>query len=566
MNISSDKDTITARLMAPDGPFAVTEKTVNGRNLRVFAHAPQNLGQIFDTARVHGAAEFIVHNDVRLSFNDFFVKADALSGWLVTQAGIKPGQSVALAMRNSAEWMISFVAIVQAGGVAVLLNSRNDANSMLAAIEDSDSGFIIADTKRLAAMRGAGCELTALCAGEVDASESHTTAFTDALGDGYDFEKPTPAAEDLATMFFTSGTTGRAKAAALTHRNMVTGVMNTQMAMTAILHNMAEAYDTTVETIREHMPRMCSLLVFPLFHISGCSSVFLASLTAGGKLVLMDRWDAATALSLVEAEKITSLGGVPTMHWDILQTENIDKYDLSSLSAISNGGQALPPNLLARIRAQFPNAFIGAGYGMTETSGAVSQANGEAYVKAPKSSGQILPMLDVKIIDPQGNELPAGEAGEIQVRGATVMKEYYNQPEITAKTIVDGWMKTGDIGYLADDGYLYVVDRKTDMVISGGENIYCAEVEQTLAQHPDIKEVITFGVPDDRLGEKLIASLSLTKDLSIDELEAFARSNLADYKVPKSFIINDEFEHNAMGKIEKHKVRAAYLAAEQEGN
>jgi len=350
----------------------------------------------------------------------------------------------------------------------------------------------------------------------------------------------------------------------MTNRNIITGLLTTQMAITSVFMTMAEQYGMTVEALRAQMPQGCSMMIFPLFHVSGCVSTFLSAMASGSKLVMMTRWNAEEALRLIEAEKISSFGGVPTMHWDLVNAAKNTQRDLSSLRAISCGGQALPLGLLAEIRATFPNAIIGAGYGMTEASGAVSQATGEGITSRPKASGQKLAMVDIKVTDEAGQDLPIGEIGEFWVRGPTVIKEYYRRPEANTKAFRDGWYRTGDIGKLDADGYLTVVDRKTDMVISGGENIYCAEVEQALGRHPAVRQVTTFGVPDDRLGERLVAGFVVDGQITSEDLMVYAKDNIAAYKVPTDIIVQkDSFELNAMGKIEKHKVRAAYLARKE---
>ncbi|MEC8476322.1 MAG: class I adenylate-forming enzyme family protein, partial [Pseudomonadota bacterium] len=518
-----------------------------------------------NSARTHGNKEFIIHNDARITYTEFFRRADALSAWLVTEKELLKGKSVAINMKNCPEWMIAYVGIVQAGGVAVLINSRNDTESMMAALKDSDTVFVIADEKRLMKLRDAGCDLPALVSAPDSqiASDKNSTLFDSALNHTPMTTPVNLTQTDNASMLFTSGTTGRAKAAILSHLNVISSVMNTKMAMETIIHRLADQYETAVEVIKEHMPPPCGLLIFPLFHVSGLTSVFLTNMTIGGKIVVMDRWDAKQALALVEKEKITALSGVPATHWDMLNAIKETDYDLSSLNSVSNGGQAATQNLLKNISETYPNAQLGAGYGMTETTGAVSQANGEAFMRAPQSAGLVLPMVDIKIIGDDGNEMPLGEAGEICIRGATVMQGYYNRPEDTAKVMKDGWMHTGDVGYLDEEGYLYIVDRKTDMIISGGENIYCAEIEQTLGQHEAIKEIAAFGVHDNRLGEKLIVALSLNMPTETEQLDFYAREKLADYKVPHAYIITDEFNYTATGKIEKHKLRKAFLEAEK---
>ena len=278
----------------------------------------------------------------------------------------------------------------------------------------------------------------------------------------------------------------------------------------------------------------------------------------------MDRWNAEDALQLIEKERVTTIGGVPAMYWDMLQSDKFDPADLSSIMSISCGGSAFPPNLISLLREKFPRAFIGAGYGMTETAGAISQANGEAFLKKPEASGQILPMMEVQITSSDGEALPVGETGEIWVKGATLMSGYYKRPEDTARSMSGDWFKTGDIGKIDEDGYIYVVDRKTDMVISGGENIYCAEVEQVLRRHPDVLNAVAFGIADDRMGERLIVSLQVkSANISEVDLNLFAKENLANYAVPTEFVLQTTpFALNAMGKVEKHKIREAFLAGD----
>ena len=530
--------------MAQGAPFEVVDRGA----VRVFRHAPENMSAVFDRARSFGQAEFIISGERRLTFDDVFQAADGLSAWLVDEFGLKAKQAVAISMQNCPEWMIAFIAIINAGGVAVLINSRGTGVTMSRAITDADCVLVIGDEKRLSRLGKAGYT-------------GKTLSHDDFPNPVTDFTPIRAKSSDLAAMFFTSGTTGVAKAAAISHSALITGMMNTQMAMAAVFQKMAAAYNIDVETLRSQMPQSCSLLIFPLFHTSGCSAVFMTALVTGGKLVLIDRWDADEALALIEREKITSFGGVPTMHWDLLRASNFDNHDLSSLMAISCGGQALPLNLLAEIREAFPKAFIGAGYGMTETCGAISQANGEAFLANSSASGQVLPMVDVQIVDEDGQVLPLGEVGEIWAKGATLMEGYYGRPEETAASMSGDWFKTGDIGRLDENGYIYIVDRKTDMVISGGENIYCAEVEQALGRHPCILAIGTFGVSDDRLGERLVACVRVKPGTSADDILAFARENLADYKVPMDITVqSDPFELNALGKIQKFKMREDYLA------
>lgn len=546
-------DPVTESLMAAGAPFEVVEQNVQGRTLRVFKNAPETLTEIIERARSFGNAEFIVSGDQRLTFSEFFAASDNFAVRLINDQKLKPGTSVAICMKNSTEWMISFVAVLKAGCVAVLINSRGTAETICQAITDTNCKLVLADERRAELINSSDIALPVIQSSQIETKPKPVSV-----------PVVTRTADDSAAMFFTSGTTGVAKAAVVSNRALVTGTMNNQMAMTTVFQKMAETYNIDVATLRSNLPQSCSLLIFPLFHTSGCSAVFLTTLINGGKLILMDRWDANEAMRLIEQERVTILGGVPATHWDILHSENRNKYDLSSLISISNGGQAFPRNLLDSLRETFPKAYIGAGYGMTETAGSVSQATGETLLARPRASGIILPMIDIRITGDAGEEMPIGATGEIWVKGATVMTEYYGRPVETSASFVGQWFRTGDIGYIDEDGYIYIVDRKTDMVISGGENIYCVEVEAALNKHPKVLQVCSFGVPDDRLGEKLIACfVPRDEELTVQEMEAFAKGKLASYHVPKHFVLIDRpFDLNVMSKIEKNKVRDGYLRGE----
>ena len=535
-------DPIVEELMSPGEEFEV----ISEGSIRIFKNSPKNMSVIFNNARKFGTTEFLVSGDTRLSFDDVFGYADGLSFWLTKEISEIKGKTVAICMKNQPEWIIAFIAIINAGGVAVLINSRGTGESMLHAIEDTNCVCVIGDSARLDVLFKEGYKGRYLSADNfpkksIQFNATHTES------------------DDIACMFFTSGTTGVAKAAVITHGAFISGVMNTQLAMAAVLKRMALNYGIDVERLKSQMPQSGSLLIFPLFHTSGCSAIFMTALINGGKLVIMERWKPEKALMLIEEEKISNFGGVPTMYWDLLRSPDFEKFDLSSLVSVSCGGQALPINLLDQIQKSFPKAFIGAGYGMTETCGAISQAVGEAYLANPSASGQILPMFDVQITDDEGVSLANGEIGEIWVKGATLMQGYFNRPDETAACMSRDWFKTGDIGKIDDQGYIYIVDRKTDMVISGGENIYCAEIEQILGRHKDVLAVCAYGIPHSRLGEALIVSLYAKDGLSEKDILSFAINNLAKYKIPERIIIqNEPFELNAMGKIEKNKVRETY--------
>ena len=534
----TEVDPIFAALTAPGQLFALTEQ--DGQ--RVFANMPPDLNLLIESARRHGDKTFIVEGQTRLSFNDVFRLRDALVGRLEITAR---GDRVAICMRNRAEWAIAFLAAVRAGGVPALINSRGAPAELAAAVEDVTPVVVLADPERAAMLREGGYQGRII----------ETTDFPQSGDAG---PPPSPAVpEDPAAILFTSGTTGRVKGAVLTHKSLMTGVMGMQLSGMMVLHGMAQKMGIAPEAIIANMPQGAVLVVFPLFHISGLGAAFLSPMLAGSKIVIMRRWDPQEALRLIAEERITQFTGVPTMLWDVLHGAKIDEADLTSLRNISSGGQALPVNLLDEIRAACPQAMMGTGYGMTETSGMVAMASGEDFIRNRASAGRVLPLAEIRIEGPNGEDQPRGQAGEIVVRGPLVMQGYWNRPEDTAAVLsADGWLRTGDVGYIDDEGYIFIVDRKKDMVISGGENIYCAEVERVLGELPEIIECSTFGIPDERLGELLVAVV-VAKDITEAQIIDHVAEHLARYKAPARVAFSSTpLPRNAVGKIDKIYLRA----------
>lgn len=540
-----------AALTAAGAPFEIGARG----DLREFLRAPADLNTMIETARVHGAKTFIVEeaddgSDRRLSFDDVFALRDQLTPLL----RIRRGDRVAICMRNRTEWIVGFLAVVKAGGIAALLNSRGSPEELVAMIHEVTPELVLADGERARLIREGGYagrmfDLTR----PFDDAEIERRGHTSAEAPG----APTP--DDACAILFTSGTTGRVKGAVLSHRNVITGLMSVQLSGMQVLHATAERLGVPVDAMLRQLPQQAALLVYPLFHISGLGSAFLSPLLAGSKLVVMRRWDPAKAVEYIRREHVTMFAGVPTMLWDLLNGARAADADLSSLSNIASGGQALPVNLITEMRALCPQAMMGTGYGMTECAGAIAQAVGEDFVRKPSSAGRVLPLVDVRIAAPDGRELPIGEAGEILVRGAQVMQGYWNRPDDSAAVLgADGWLRTGDVGILDEEGYVFIVDRKKDMVISSGENIYCAEVERVLGEMPQIAECAAFGIPDARLGEMLVCVVR-ARDVSEDEVIRWVAERLAKYKAPGLVAFAEEaLPRNHVGKVDKVALRARW--------
>lgn len=549
-------DPVFAKITAPGSFFELGERD----GIRQFVAAPADLNQLIDAARRHGDKTFIVEGDRRLTFEQVFQWRDRL----VPLLGINPGDRVAICMRNRTEWIIAYLAAVKAGGVAALLNSRGSPAELVAMIDEVTPTLVLADSERATLISDGGYEgrLIDLTSPSIDAGEgvhpsvAGATATTPAQVDG---ENRTTQPNDPVTILFTSGTTGRVKGAVLSHRNLTTGLLSMQLSGIQVLHHMAAKYGMEPEALMAAAPPQAVLLVYPLFHISGLGSAFLSPLFSGTKVVIMRRWDAQEAVRLIKDEGITMFTGVPTMLWDVLHKAKLSEADLSGLRNVASGGQALPVNLLEEIRVVCPQAAMGTGYGMTECSGAIAQAVGDDFTRQPASAGRVLPLVDVRIEAPDGSILPQGATGEIVVRGAQIMQGYWNRPEDTAAVLsADGWLKTGDVGYVDDEGYVFIVDRKKDMVISGGENIFCAEVERAMGQMPGITECAAFGIPDERLGELLVAVV-VADGLTEDAICHDVGERLARYKAPGRIAFSAEpLPRNAVGKIDKIKLKALW--------
>lgn len=539
-------DPILTELTAPNMPFAIGERD----GMRRFINAPPTLDALIESARRHGSATFVVEGETRLTYDEVFARRDALAAVLP----IGPGDRVVICMRNRAAWMIGFLAVMRAGGVAVLVNSRGAPEELRAAVEECSPRLVLADSARAALLQQSGFDGRILQAKDFP------------LEGAPDFVPPARGPDDPATVLFTSGTTGRVKGAVLTHGNMVTALMSVQLSGLMVLHDVARRLGLAPEQLMAGRPQAGVLLVYPLFHISGLVSAFLSPLLAGSKVVIMRRWDADEALRLIAAERISMFTGVPTMLWDVLHRAKVAEADLSSLTNIASGGQALPINLLDAMREFCPGAAMGTGYGMTETAGTVAMAVGDDYLRRRASAGRVMDLYELRIEGPDGEKLPPGEAGEIVVRGPTVMQGYWNRPEETAAVLsADGWMHTGDIGYVDEENYIFIVDRKKDMVISGGENIYCAEVERVMSLLPEVGECAAFGMPDERLGERLVAVV-VGKGLDEDEIRHHVGEHLARYKAPVRVGVSMEpLPRNPIGKIDKNRLRAMWphLAGDQ---
>lgn len=546
-------DDAAALVTAPGQRFETEEIDLDGPRVTVFKNAPKTLREIFDTARGRGDDTFLVYEDERWSFAEVMAEVGALAAALVGRYGVVKGDRVAIAMRNYPEWVVSFAAITSIGAISVSLNAWWTEDEVDYALDDSGAKVLIADAERVERSRAAAARLGFATVGVRLPAAAGADRWEDVVVAGETMPAVVVGPDDDATILYTSGTTGRPKGAVSTHRAITN-------ALTAFGCRAAIDRLRRPDAAKPDGPP-AFILIVPLFHVTGCVPVMLACFSAGIKLVIMYRWDPERALELIERERVTNFVGVPTQSWDLLESPSFAERDTSSLISVGGGGSPAPPQLVARVDSSFSRARPSLGYGMTETNAYGPGNNGDDYVARPTSTGRVVPIMEVEVRDPAGNPLPAGASGEIWFKGPNLIRGYWNKPEATAETIVDGWLRTGDLGRLDDEGFVYVEDRVKDMVLRAGENVYCAEVEATIYEHPAVYEAAVLGLPHERLGEEVAAAVYLRPDttLTAEELQSHLRRRLAPFKVPTRIaFVPGPLPRNAAGKILKRDLRDTF--------
>jgi long-chain acyl-CoA synthetase len=543
-----------AEATGPGQMFELVPLTVNGVTYKVFKNAPPTLRDFFAFARMHGDKPFLVYDQERRTYAETMAEVDAFAAALVDHFGIRKGDRVAVAMRNYPEWVVSFLAIASIGAINVSMNAWWTEDELDYALEDSGATLLIADPQRAELARDSAKRLgSRILVARSDAAVEGAELWQDVVVAGKAMPEVTVDPEDDATILYTSGTTGRPKGAVSPHRALVNSLMGfaSRIAIEPLIRD--------PETAVAPPENPATILGIPLFHVTGCVPVMLGCLISGSKLVIMHKWDPEKALQLIERERITSFIGVPTQTIDMLQHPKFADYDTSSLVSIGGGGAPPPPALMKQIDNDFKSGRPGFGYGMTETNALGPGISGEDAIAKPTSAGRVPPCMEVEIRDPATFEnVPVGERGEIWFKGPNLIRGYWNKPEATAEVIVDGWLRSGDIGHLDEDGFVYVDDRLKDMVLRGGENVYCAEVEAAIYEHPSVHEAAVFGVPHARLGEEVAAAVLLRdgESLSAEELQEFLRKKLASFKVPTVIDIRSQpLPRNPAGKFLKRQLR-----------
>ena len=549
---------VLATLTAPGQPFELIDSTVFGRACRFFKNAPATLRDLYyDNA---SDLEFLVYEDERLTYAEAYSKSAQIAQLLIRQYGITPGDRVAISMRNYPEWVLSFMAVTSIGGIAVAMNSLWRPDEMAYGLLDSGAKVLLADEERLA--RFAQIENTPGQTLNVQTIAIRTSAYPDspelsallaqqAREHGVlAMPEQCPDAEDDATILYTSGSTGHPKGVVSCHKNILAALMSWELDQTCAIAMLPEPPPPPPQ-------QAATLLAVPLFHATGSHAVYLASYRHQRKIVCMYKWDAALAAELIEVEKISSVIAPAAMTGDLVQEATRTQRDLGSLAAVGGGGAPRAPDQVRNIDQSFANALPNTGWGMTETNAIGTGIGGMDYLEHPESSGRCSAVMELSVIDDDGNALAAGERGELLIRGAGVFRGYWNRPDANEETFLPGgWMRTGDVAYLDDEGYLYIVDRIKDLVIRGGENIGCGEVEAALLEHPLVQEASVYAVPDERLGEEVGTTLFVSSDITEDELSGFLQERLAKFKVPR-YVYQQQapLPRTASGKILKRDLR-----------
>ena len=548
---------VVDRLTAPGGMLEVVPFERFGRELPMLKNAPPTLPALFaHFCAQHGEATFLVDGPIRTTFAGAYEAAREVAGALAQGQGVKKGDRIGIAARNSTNWIIAYMAVEMAGGCAALLNGWWSGEEMAAGIELTGCTMVLADAQRAA--RIAELDLaTRVVVFEHDKPWREGLASLLAHGGGADTPLPELTGDDLATILYTSGSTGQSKGAWSDHRAVTQGTFSfVAQTLTVLTHMTDRGEAPTVQP--------CTLVNVPLFHVTGEVPVFLQSFVIGRKLVLMPKWDAEEAMRLIEAEKVTYFVGVPLMSFEIATHPNRGNYDLTSCTAFAAGGAPRPVDHVHKIKQALPHAFPLLGYGLTETNAVGCGNLNENYLAKPGSTGTATkPLAEVGILDDDGSQLPAGQVGEVSIRSIVNFNGYWNNTEASQAAITpDGWFRSGDLGYLDADGYLFIVDRKKDIIIRGGENISCIEVEEAIYAHPDVAEASVFGMPDEKFGE-LPTGVYLVKDgaaLSEEALRAYLLERIAPFKVPvRLWQEHETLPRLGTEKVDKRTLKARYL-------
>jgi acyl-CoA synthetase (AMP-forming)/AMP-acid ligase II len=554
-------DEAVAALTAEGQPFQLEHVVINGVDYLSYAALPANLGGYFRLMHNHADKDFLVYRDERYTFAETYGISAAFARALVERYGVVPGDRVAILSRNNPQWMMAFIAVVSIGAVAVPMNAWWTTEELDYGFGDCGARVVVADRDRAGRLVPIAARHGLAIVGVDDCSglDLEVTPFGRLADDFTGAEMPAVevAPDDHATIMYTSGSTGHPKGALSSHRGILSALYSWMLLGLA-----AKSLAARAEELTETAYPPAGLLTIPLFHCTGSHSAFMLSVVIGRKLVIMHKWDAQEALRLIEQERITWFNGVPTMSAELQAAAATTERDVSSLSEIMAGGAARPPDQVRRLKGTFSKSTTGIGYGLTETNALGAVNSGTAYESRPGSTGRVVPAVtEIRVIGADGEPLPTGERGEVCIKSPANVLGYWNKPGETAEAFIDGWFHTGDVGYLDEDGFLYIVDRIKEIIIRGGENISCLEVEAAIYTHPAVHEAAVFGLPDERLGESVGAAVVLREgaELTTEELRTYLAEHLAAFKIPAHVWFRaEQLPRIASGKIFKRQLKADY--------
>ncbi len=560
-------------LTGPEGPFAWSVQEVRGVPTRVYDQAPPNMALVWAASIAYAENEYLIYGEERMTYGQAHTQVDALASYL-TSVGVGHGDRVALSMRNYPEWALAYWATLKIGAAVVGMNAWWTGAEMEFGLADSAPKALIVDEERLKRVEP---ELEGLrknsslhvigvrVQGELPEDSIHWEDAIEKASELPSAPEIDISPEDDVCIFYTSGTTGRPKGAALTHRGAVSNLLNlgfwNAMTVTAGMKAVAAGETPAGADKQAGESNPGSVLAVPLFHVTGCNCCLHPVTAQGGRLILMYRWDAGVALELIEKERPSTFTGVPTMARELINHPDFETRDTSSLSHLGGGGAAVQPDLVHKIEKKI-DGRPSTGYGLTEVNGVIAMNSAHFFTAKPESTGPVVPILESRIVSEDGEDQEAGQLGELWVRGGNVFRGYLNRPEANEEILTDGWFHTGDIGYLDDDGFLFLVDRAKDMVLRGGENVYSAEVEAAIYEHPSVAEAAVFAVPDERLGEAVgVAIVKLPgAQLTTEELQNHVRTLIASFKVPEHIWFSEEpLPRNANGKFLKRELRETLI-------
>ncbi len=558
---------VDAELTAAGQFFEIEVVDIRGVPTRTWKNAPPTLREVFAATVRHGERTYLVLDAERVSYAQHSERVVALAQRLV-DLGVRPGDRVAIAMRNNPEWSYAFWAAGCAGAVVVALNAFWNGAELAFGMVDSGASVLIADGERLERLlpemdRLEGVELIGhrlddrKTSEPLPASVRPLAPMLEPIPGRHDLPAVALDPEDPCTIFYTSGTTGHPKGVLGTHRNICSNLM---AMMYAGARGMRRA---SVAPPAAPVSPPVTLVPVPFFHATGCHSLLVGAAFFGGTVVMMRRWDPEEALEHIERERATALAGVPAMVWDLVHSPSLAEHDVSSLTSVGGGGAAAPPELVNRIRETLPGRSMGTGYGMTETSATVSSIGGPDYIARPSSVGVPMPVSELRLVDDEARDVAPGERGELWIKGPNVVPGYWMRPEENASTFTDGWVHSGDIARIDDEGFLYIVDRAKDLIIRGGENVSSAEVEAAVYEHRSVAEVAAIPVPHESLGEEVgvVVVAHLGVFIDADAIRAHCAARLAGFKVPAHvFVLDEPLPRNPAGKVLKRALRERFTA------